>query len=133
MLKQCYPPISGHDPQQLANDFAAFVANPRGFMADALADFFDARLANWQPLVQTAPALDPDELHDVPASAKFLGVVPQTIHTYAKEGILKPLRLRPGGKLYFKRSDLMAALTRNGAAQQTDGRRKATRTTNKKA
>lgn len=127
MLKQCYPPFSGQDPQQLANDFAAFVANPRGFMADALADFFDARLANWQPLVQTAPAVDPDELHDVPAAAKLLGVVPQTIRDYVKRGILHPHRMRPGGKLYFKRGELVAAL--NPTTSGHDKRRKA----NKKA
>lgn len=99
-------------------------------------DVFASVLANWQPPVIEAARgaiLDPDELHDVPASAKFLGVVPQTIHTYAKEGILNPLRLRPGGKLYFKKSDLVAALTRNGAGQRPDGRRKAGRAANKKA
>lgn len=124
---------SGQHPHQIANDFAAFVANPDAFFADALDKFFDAKLANWQPSAPTAPAVDPDELHDVPASAKFLGVVPQTIHTYAKEGILNPLRLRPGGKLYFKKSDLLAALTRSGAGQRSDGRRKAGRAANKKA
>jgi hypothetical protein len=124
--------LTQQSPQPASESLAAFFANPGPFIEAAAAKAVAAALANWQPLSPATPAIDPDELHDVPASARFLGVVSQTIHTYAKEGILTPLRLRPGGKLYFKKSDLLAALTRSGASKH-DGRRKAGRTSNKKA
>ena len=127
MLTQHYSQPSGHYPQPASESIAAFFANPSLFIEAAVANALSTALANWQPPTPVGPATDPDELHDVPASAKMLGVVPQTIHDYVKRDILKPLRLRPGGKLYFKRSDLMAAL--KPTASGHDKRRKA----NKKA
>ena len=124
-----HPPFGA--PLHPASDVAAFFANPRQFMHDVVT----SALANWQPPtieVTREVISDPDELHDVAAAAEFLGVVTQTIHAYVKEEILTPLRLRAGGKLYFKKSDLLTALTRNGG-NSNDKRRKAARTNNKKA
>lgn len=133
MLAQHPHPPFGASQQPASDSIAAFLANPGLFIEAAAAKAVTAALANWQPFAQTAPTADPDELHDVSASAKFLKVVPQTIHDYVKREILTPLRLRPGGKLYFKRGDLLAALTRNGVGQRPDGRRKAGRAANQKS
>ena len=125
MLPQHYSPPFGA-PTHPAGDVAAFFANPGKFMHDVVTSV----LANWQPPIPEATrgALpDPDELFDVAAAAAFLVVVPQTIHDYVKREVLKPLRLRPGGKLYFTRGQLLAAL--NPAPNGYDKRRKA----NKKA
>lgn len=127
MLTQHYSHPSGHYPPSASESIAAFFANPGPFIEAAVAIGVATALANWQPSVAVAPAVDPDELHDVPAAAKLLGVVPQTIHDYVKRGILRPHRMRPGSKLYFKRGELLAAL--NPTTSGHDGRRKA----NKKA
>jgi hypothetical protein len=127
MLNQHYPPPFGAHPQPAGESFAAFCANPGPFIEAAVANVLSTALANWRPSIAVAPAVDPDELHDVPAAAKLLGVVPQTIHDYVKRGILHPHRMRPGGKLYFKRGELLAAL--NPTTSGHDKRRKA----NKKA
>ena len=132
MLTQHYLNQIGQHPQTAPEGLAAFFANPDQFIQDAAARGVISALANWQPSAAVTPAVDLDELHDVPAAAKLLGVVPQTIHDYVKREILTPLRLRPGGKLYFKKSALVDALTRNGAGQRPDGRRKAGRAANKK-
>ena len=129
MATQHYNPPFGAPPQNANEALAAFFANPSQFMQDA----FAAALANWQPpMTAAAPAAaDPEELLEVRPAAKLLGVVPQTIHDYVKRGVLFPHRLRPGGKLYFKRWELLSALQRN---TRDDGQRKyARRTTNKKA
>ena len=129
MLPQHYNPPFGAAPQNANEALAAFFANPSQFMQDA----FTAALANWSPpFAVAAPSIaDPDELLDVPEAAKLLGVVKQTIHDYVKREVLSPHRLRAGGKLYFKRGELLAALQRN---KRSDGQRKyAPRATNKKA
>jgi len=127
MLTQHYSPSFGATPS-LGDDFAAFVASPRQFITDTVRE----ALANWQPdLPAPAPLADPNELLDVPAAAELLGVVKQTIHDYVKREVLFPHRLRAGGKLYFKRGELLAAL--QGSKQVPGASRAARRTTNKKA
>lgn len=110
-----------------SESIAAFFANPHQFLQDA----FTAALSNWRPPIMAAVALasDPDELLDVAAAAGLLGVVKQTIHDYVKRGVLFPHRMRPGGKLYFKRGEVLAALKAN---IRQDGQRKHTRRANKK-
>jgi predicted DNA-binding transcriptional regulator AlpA len=127
MLKQHYNPSSGA-VQSLGDDFAAFVASPRQFITDTIRE----ALANWQPVMPAAaPVADPTELLDVPAAAELLGVVKQTIHDYVKREVLFPHRMRAGGKLYFKRAELLAAL--QGSKQAAGLSRAARRITNKKA
>ena len=126
MLTQHYLNQSGQHPQNANEGLAAFFANPDQFIQEAAARGVIAALANWQPSAAVTLAVDPDELHDVSAAAKMLGVVPQTIHDYVKRGILRPHRMRPGGKLYFKRSELVGSLRPTTSAH--DGRR----ATNKK-
>lgn len=127
MLAQHHSPPFGAPPQNANEALAAFFANPSQFMQDA----FTAALANWHPPVDESAfaAADPDELHDVAAAAALLGVVPQTIHDYVKREVLFPHRLRPGGKLYFYKRELLAALKRN---TREDGQRKYARCTNTK-
>ena len=131
MLMQHFSHQSGQLPQNASETIAAFLANPGKFIDDALAKVVITLLATWPPVAAPAggPSVDPDELLDVAAAAVLLGVVKATIHDYVKRGVLFPHRMRPGGKLYFTRMGIMAALTAN---TRHDGQRKHARRANKK-
>ena len=67
-----------------------------------------AALAKHGPTA-AAPAPAPEQLLDIPAAAELLGVTCQTIHVWKREQRL-PFH-KVGGRVYFKRSEVLAALS----------------------
>ena len=79
-----------------------------------LADFLDTLRAVVRHEMQGAPA-GPDALADtarpdlmtVGQTAALLDLAPQTVHEWARRGLLTPHKL--GGRTYFRRAEVLAA------------------------
>lgn len=73
-----------------------------------------------QPIGPTAP--DGEKLLGVDEAAQLLGICRQTVHDWKRRGLLQFHRL--GGKVYFKQSEVVAALSKQ---TRPDGKRKGAR------
>ena len=67
-------------------------------------------------------ASDGEKLLGVDETAALLGICRQTVHDWKRRGLLEYHRL--GGKVYFKQSEVVAALNRQ---TRPDGKRKGSR------
>ena len=68
----------------------------------------------------TGSGAEPEQLLDVRQAAELLGVTWQTVHEWKRRGLLPFNKL--GGRTYFKRSEVLAALKTPTATAPTGGR-----------
>lgn len=95
-----------------------------GQLSETLIAAFRQELGKQQlPTGPTSP--DGEKLLGVDETAALLGICRQTVHDWKRRGLLQFHRL--GGKVYFKQSEVLAALNKQ---TRPDGKRKGARKSN---
>jgi excisionase family DNA binding protein len=78
-----------------------------GALLEQMRAIFRYELGQFAPTIVTSDAAAP-ELLTVREAAELLDICPQTVHDMARRGLLVKHRL--GGRVYLKRSELLASL-----------------------
>lgn len=59
--------------------------------------------------VESSPP-ETESVYDIPDTAQYLGITLSSVRTLVREGVLKPIRVEPGGRKLFAPGELEEAL-----------------------